>query len=100
MLKMRKKDGISQDDITMSRLEVTSRKSILYALRELGRRAGASTESIARWSVQFLVDRVILYPEAGPMVRVIFPIDLSKPSRFAELRDVPARRYEWMLPPP
>ncbi|HJZ97682.1 MAG TPA: polysaccharide deacetylase family protein [Candidatus Solibacter sp.] len=80
-------------------MQATSKNAILYTVRELGRRAGVAPESIARWKVRFLADRIHVFPEADAAVRIVFPYDPSKPARFAKLRAAPPGRYGWMLPP-
>jgi hypothetical protein len=74
----------------------TSPNAILYTLRELGRRAGASPSSIARWRVSFSSDGVRLFPNPASQACIYFTCDLTKPSRFFALRNRPASRYEWM----
>jgi hypothetical protein len=77
-------------------LKATSPESIRYILRELGRRAGAEREWIARWRVEFYDRSVVLFPEPGANLQVRFPFCRSKPERLSELKDIPPRRYTWM----
>lgn len=77
----------------------TSDQAILYAIRELGRRAGASIDWIAAWRVEIGADRVCVYPEPDSTACIEFPFDRRKPQRFEQLLELPARRYAWMEPP-
>jgi hypothetical protein len=80
-------------------LKAISTNAILYTLRELGRRAGAAPDWIATWRVQFREGLVILYPQLGSQVTVVFPLDRSKPDRFLQLQDLHPSRWSWMRPP-
>ena len=80
-------------------MQTTSKSAILYILRELGRRAGAAPDWIARWRVRFGTDSVELHPEAGTTARLVFPFDASKAARFAQLREAPPCRLTWMQDP-
>jgi hypothetical protein len=83
-------------DVMMGRLPGTSRKAILYVLRELGRRAGATAEWIARWRAHFEDRSVTLYPRPDSNVRIVFPFDPSKPARAAQLLDAAPSHLTWM----
>ncbi len=73
--------------------------AILYAVRELGRRAGASSAEISRWRVEFGERNVSLFPNPDSLARVEFPFDRSKAPRFDELWQRPAERYEGYVVP-
>jgi len=75
---------------------VTILKAILYTLRELGRRAGASPEWISGWRVRFGEKNLTLFPEPSSDARVIFPFDPLKARRFETLKESSPSRYEWM----
>lgn len=77
----------------------TSRRAILYTLRELGRRAGAAEDWIERWRVSFGDTNVTLFPQPDSDARVVFPVDVTKPARLDALRSAPASRYQWMSSP-
>ena len=77
----------------------TSRDAVRYAVRELGRRAGASADWIATWRVQCSNDSVYVYPESDSDARIAFPFDPTKPARLAELRMEPPTHYRWMHAP-
>jgi hypothetical protein len=77
----------------------TSVEAILYSIREIGRRAGATTDWISRWRVHISDERVTLFPGPDSDACIIFPFEFSKPSRFANLRMQPATHYHWMRNP-
>lgn len=77
----------------------TCDQAVLYTIRELGRRAGASGPWIATWRVEIAADRVCVYPEPESDARIEFPFDREKPQRFEQLLELPAKRYAWMQPP-
>ncbi|MBV8489509.1 MAG: hypothetical protein JO199_03190, partial [Candidatus Eremiobacteraeota bacterium] len=77
----------------------TSAASVFYSVRELGRRAGMTPESIARWRVDAGDDSVSVYLRPGTNERVVFPIDRTKPHRFRRLRDHSSAHYAWPVVP-
>lgn len=77
----------------------TSRGALLYALRELGRRAGATPAFIASWQVEFSDRSVTVFLDTSRTSRIIFPIDFSKPNRVEPLAQRSPARYCWMRPP-
>jgi hypothetical protein len=80
-------------------LNRTSRRAVLYALRELGRRAGATAAWIAQWRVEFLDRELLLFPQPGSERRISLPCDPSKPARLASLISLPPSRHRWMHEP-
>jgi hypothetical protein len=74
----------------------TSARSIGYALRELGRRAGVTPEDIARWRFSVEPGRVVLYLHG--QARATFPFDREKPCYTESLRHPPATFDDAIVP--
>lgn len=77
----------------------TSARSIAYTIRELGRRAGASSEDIARWRVRINERDVTVYPDPDRAARIRFSFDASKPARLAHLRKLVPVQFEEVVVP-
>jgi hypothetical protein len=83
----------------MTSLPAMSRQATLYVVRELGRRAGAAPDWIAKWRVGFQDNFVTLYPLPDSQARLLFPYDPSKSAHLSELLKSPPSRYFWMDDP-
>jgi hypothetical protein len=70
-----------------------------YAIRELGRRAGARTDWIASWRVSFEPDRTVLFPQTGSNARIVFPVSGTPDSRTDAPTPRSHARFTWMQPP-
>ena len=79
--------------------ERTTETSIRYAIRELGRRAGADPAAIAAWRVEVEPETVALFPDPASDVRLVIPFDAGKPARFDRLRDRAPGTYDWIAAP-
>ncbi len=80
-------------------LQADGKKATLYILRELGRRAGAMPDWIAKWRVYFQNGSVALYPQPHSLARLVFPFYPFKISRFQQFRDALPCRFAWMSNP-
>ncbi|HTU71433.1 MAG TPA: polysaccharide deacetylase family protein [Candidatus Baltobacteraceae bacterium] len=78
----------------LTQVRVTSVNALLYALRELGRRAGAGAREVRRWRVAVEADRTVLFPDPNSQRRIVFPVDRSKPERIGALCAHEPSRYE------
>jgi len=78
----------------------TSTSAILYAIRELARRAGASPAEIERWRVEIAPHTVTISPEPASSARIVFATDRSKPQRLEALLERRPSHYGWMHDPP
>jgi hypothetical protein len=83
----------------MQPLRETSPSAYLYAIRELGRRAGAAPQWIERWRVRFDGDSVVVYLEPSSDVGISFPHEPDKPLRARDACKREPSRYQWLLPP-
>lgn len=83
----------------LTQAETTSATALLYAIRELGRRAGASREQIERWRVAVERDCTTLWPNPESNARIVFSADRLKAGRIDALCAAGVSRYEWMRDP-
>ena len=83
----------------MPQLKETSNTSVLYVLRELGRRAGADQDWIAQWRVKFTPGCVSLFPDPSSQAVIRFSFDPAKSPRRRELIRSSSNRYSWPTPP-
>ena len=74
-------------------------RSIAYAVRELGRRAGVDLDSIARWEVTLGEKTATLDLGLPNSARVTFPFDRSKAARFQALVCRGPATFEWIREP-
>ena len=80
-------------------MQATSREAILYILRELGRRAGATSDWIAKWRVEFQDGRVVVHLQPDSSARLVFPFDPSKRALFQQLLEEHPRCRTWLHDP-
>ncbi|MBV8148641.1 MAG: polysaccharide deacetylase family protein, partial [Candidatus Eremiobacteraeota bacterium] len=76
-----------------------SPRAIAYALRELARRAGISSDIIERSHATVGPKTVTLFLDLPAAARVVFAFDASKAQRFSSLARQPAATYEWIARP-
>lgn len=80
--------------------ERTTNASILYAVRELARRAGVAARDIAVWRVEIEPASVTIFPDPARDARIVVPFDAGKPARFDDLRERTPGIYGWMRTAP
>lgn len=75
----------------------TSARSIAYAVRELGRRAGAQADWIAAWSISVSDNEVVVRIDRQRGACLRFPFDGRKANRYEVLRSSPPAMLHYPL---